>query len=100
MIARSPQLAVQDLSGAEILLRRWKNGLVSYSSTFVVRRDSGITRVDEIVGKILAVEEPASTSGFLLPIGTLIQRGFVTKEVAGLESEVPPDQIGYFFTGD
>ena len=95
-----PTLAVQDLSGSEILLRRWKNGLVSYSSTFVVRRDSGITRVDEFVGKILAVEEPASTSGFLLPIGTLIQRGFVAKEVAGPESAVSPDQIGYFFTGD
>ena len=48
----------------------------------------------------MAFEEPHSTSGFLLPAGTLVQRGFTIREVAGAQSTVAPDEIGYFFSRD
>ena len=95
-----PTLAVQQLSGSEIILRRWKQQSHEYWSTYVVRKDSGITSVDGLVGNVLVFEEPYSTSGFILPAGTLIQRGFNLREVGSAEAEVRPDEIGYFFSQD
>ena len=95
-----PTLAVRDISGSQIILRRWKEGVPEYWSIFVARRDSGLSTVSDLKGKILAVEEPYSTSGFLLPVGTLLQRGLDLKVVASFDSSVEAGQIGYFFTGD
>ena len=95
-----PTLAAQELSGSEIILRRWKEGLVSYWSTYIALRESGVARVEDFAGKIVAFEEPRSTSGFLLPAGTLVQRGFSLREVNGADEGVAPGEIGYFFSGD
>ena len=95
-----PTLAVQELASSEIILRRWKEGLVSYWSTYITLHESDITRVEDFASKILAFEEPRSTSGFLLPAGTLVQRGFSLREVKDSDAAVAPDEIGYFFSGD
>ena len=49
---------------------------------------------------MIAFEEPRSTSGFLLPAGTLIQRGFTLTEVSGPGAQVSADEIGYYFSRD
>ncbi len=95
-----PALGAQELSGSEFILRRWKNGESSYWSTYVVRRDSGIASIEDLVGKVVAFEEPYSTSGFILPAGTLVQRGFTLRQIGGPDREVAPDEIGYFFARD
>lgn len=95
-----PTLAVRELSGSQIILRRWKGGVPEYWSIFVARRDSGLSKASDLKGKILAVEEPYSTSGFLLPVGTLVQRGLDLKVVASFDAPVEAGQIGYYFTGD
>lgn len=95
-----PALAVQELSGSEFILRRWKSGVPEYWSTFVALRDNGITGVEDFVGKTLAFEEVNSTSGFLMPVGTLIQRGFKLKEVRGPAANAGPGVIGYRFSRD
>ena len=95
-----PTLAVQDLSGSEVILRRWKQGDPTYWSTYVALKNNGIAGVEDFVGKVIAFEEPHSTSGFVLPAGTLMQRGFTLREVDGPGVGVAPGEIGYFFTGD
>jgi len=95
-----PTLAAQQISDSEVILRRWKQGDPEYWSTFIVRRDSGIDGVEDFVGKVVAFEEPYSTSGFVLPAGTLIQRGFLLKRVSGPNQLVGPDVIGYVFSRD
>ena len=95
-----PTLAVQDLSGSEVILRRWKQGTPTYWSTYVALKNNGIAGVEDFVGKVIAFEEPHSTSGFVLPAGTLMQRGFTLREVDGPHARVAPDEIGYFFTWD
>ena len=52
------------------------------------------------MGKVLAFEQPDSTSGFMLPAGTLIQQGFTLRKVASPDSTVEADEIGYYFSGD
>ena len=44
-------------------------------------KDSGLNGVEDLVGKIVAFEEPHSTSGFVLPAGTLVQRGYRLREL-------------------
>lgn len=95
-----PTLEVQRLSGSQIILRRWKQESATYWSTFVARRDSGIDSIEDFVGKIVAFEEPYSTSGFILPAGTMKQRGFNLRRVSSPTAEAGPDEIGFFFSLD
>ena len=59
-----------------------------------------MTNANDFVGKILAFEEPYSTSGFILPTGTLIQRGLTLTEVSGPDASVAADEVGYYFSSD
>lgn len=93
-----PSLRVQELVSTRIIARRWKSGDAEYWSVFVALPGSGVESVEDFVGKIVAFEKPHSTSGFVLPAGTLIQRGFTLSEVTGPEATVESDQIGYYFT--
>ena len=95
-----PTLTVQELSGFTVIARRWKEGDPIYWSLYIARRDSGITGLDGFLGKVVAFEKPHSTSGFILPAGTLIQRGFTLREVGQPDEDVAPDEIGYIFTRD
>ena len=95
-----PILATQDLSGSKIILRRWKGGIVEYWSRFIAKKDGGIASVEDFMGRVIAFEEPRSTSGFLLPAGTLMQRGFTLTEVSEPGAQVSVDEIGYYFSGD
>ena len=58
-----PTLAVQELSGSQIIGRRWKQEDPTYWSTYVALRDNGIGGVEDFAGRVLAFEEPYSTSG-------------------------------------
>ena len=95
-----PALTVQALSGTNVILRRWKQGDPTYWSTYIALRDNGISGVDDFVGKVIAFKEPHSTSGFILPAGTLIQRGFTLTEVSRPDAEVAPQEVGYIFAVD
>ena len=95
-----PTLAVQEMSGSRAILRRWKRGVPSYWSTFIALRDSGIGHSEGFLGKVIAFEEPNSTSGFLLHAGTLARQGFTLRQVDGPGETVGPNEIGYFFSGD
>ena len=95
-----PTLAVQELSDSSVVLRRWKQGEPTYWSVYIALRDSGIARVEDFAGKVVAFEEPHSTSGFLLPAGTLIQRGLTIRAVGRPEEAIHPREIGYVFSWD
>ncbi len=95
-----PTLEVQEASGSEIILRRWKSAVPSYWSVYIALRESGFTGVDDFVGKVIAFEEPHSTSGFLLPAGTLIDRGFTLEPVETPDATVAASKIGYLFSQD
>ena len=95
-----PAQAVRELSSSQFLLRRWKESAPTYWSVYVARRDSGIASVEDLKGKVIAFEEPHSTTGYLLPAATLIQRGLGLRQVAGPEAAVGLDETGYIFSRD
>jgi phosphonate transport system substrate-binding protein len=92
-----PALEVYENIGAQPIARRWKSGVSEYHSLIVVRTDSGITDLDGLLGKVLAFDHPASTSGYLLPKAHLVINGYETAEVDDTSGEVAADAIGYTF---
>ena len=95
-----PSLEVSELAGSEVILRRWKGGDAEYWSTYVALAGNGIASVDDLLGKVMAFEEPHSTSGFVLPAGTLLQRGIALTEVTRPDAPVAANEVGYLFSND
>jgi phosphonate transport system substrate-binding protein len=69
-----------DKYGAEARLTVIRFGLDTYQSQFIVKADSPIKKLEDLNGKKIAFVEPASTSGYLLPMKTLKEKGIVPKE--------------------
>jgi len=94
-----PTYLVNRLGVARVLLRRWKGGVAEYKSIIFTRTDSGITRLEDLLGKIIVFEDPGSTSAYLLPKVLLINKGFMVAEKSSFEATVSPKEIGYLFAG-
>jgi phosphonate transport system substrate-binding protein len=88
-----------DQAGAEILAREWKSGVSEYRTLFITDKDSPIRSVADLKGRRLAVENPDSTTAFLLPMSMLIEAGLNPKE-SHLSQLPDPDTINYTFSGD
>jgi len=86
-----------DQAGAQIILRRWKSGVGEYKSLLLVRKDSGITSLADLKGRVVAYDEPYSTTAYMLPTAYMIQAGLKVVEVPGADSAVPADKVGYVF---
>ena len=95
-----PAMIVSANSGSKLLLRRWKGGQSEYYGVFLTMTDSGINTLEDLKGKIIAFDDPYSTSGYFLPLVRLAESGFQTIEIKSDNASVPPDKIGYIFTGD
>jgi phosphonate transport system substrate-binding protein len=88
---------INRLGAAKLLLRRWKGGLAEYRSLIFTSKESGILRLEDLRGKLLAFEDPGSTSGYFLPKLFLLKKGFSVVEKPGLDGKVSTNEIGYIF---
>ncbi|MGR3712870.1 MAG: phosphate/phosphite/phosphonate ABC transporter substrate-binding protein [Shimia sp.] len=87
-------------AGAEMYLRRWKRGVGTYHSAIFVKEDSPIFSVKDLRGARVAMQEPTSTSGFLLPVALLADSGLTLVKLQNLDQQPPASKVGYLFTGD
>lgn len=93
-----PALVISQETGAVPILRRWKYGVSAYHALFFTRADSGVTSLADFPGKLVAFEEPFSTSGYMLPLAHLIGEGLNPVPKVSLESIVLPQEVGYVFS--
>lgn len=63
---------------ARIVAKNLWHGKASFTSRIYVRRESGITTLEQLRGKTIAFVDPASSSGYIYPMVLLIKRGLVT----------------------
>jgi len=66
--------------GAEAKLMVLRNGASTYQSQFLAHVDSKINSLADLAGKKIAYVDPASASGYLLPMKTLKDRHISPKE--------------------
>lgn len=94
-----PATYVRVHSGAEPLLLRHKPSATN-RCVFFAKAGSGLRAVNELAGRMIAVETRASTSGFLLPLAHLIETGLHPVDKSGPRAPVAPDEVGITFSGD
>lgn len=95
-----PMATVVAQSGARPFLRRWKNGVTDYRSVIFARADSGIRTLQDLRGKLIALKDLDSTSGYFLPKVGLLESGLRPAYYDDPSSPVPPDSVGYTFSRD
>jgi len=88
---------INRLGAAKLLLRRWKGGLAEYRSLIFTNKGTAIARLDDLHGKIVAFEDPGSTSGYFLPKLFLLKKGFSVVEKSSAGAKVSNREIGYIF---
>ena len=92
-----PTYVINRLGAARLLLRRWKGGIAEYRSLIFTNKESGITRLEDLRGKIIAFEDSGSTSGYFLPKLFLLKKGFSVTEKSSPGAKVSASEIGYIF---
>ncbi len=95
-----PATLISDASGAQIVLRRWRFGVEEYQSVIFATKESGITSLEDLRGKIVAMDAPYSTSGFMLPAVHLTQNGLSLVGKATYNDPVGSDEVGFVFSYD
>lgn len=66
--------------GVEARLTVLRYGIATYQSQFLARADGKIKTLQDLAGKKVAFVDPASTSGYILPMKTLKDRKIEPKE--------------------
>jgi phosphonate transport system substrate-binding protein len=84
-------------AGGKLLLRRWKGGMSDYHALIFTKRDGETKSLEDLKGKLVAFEDPESTSGHFLPKLFLTRKGFKLAQKTGAEASVLPGQVGYIF---
>lgn len=95
-----PVLLTQQIAGNKALLRRWKGGVASYSGVIFTRKDSGLSDIKQLAGKMMAFEEPFSTASYYLPKEHLILAGLKMSLKKDIQDKVGVSEAGYLFSGD
>jgi phosphonate transport system substrate-binding protein len=89
---------INNVYGAgKLLLRRWKGGMAEYHALIFTRKGGEIKRLEDLRGKIIAFEDPGSTSGHFLPKFFLSRKGFKLSQKTQIEPNVPAGEVGYIF---
>lgn len=90
-------LTVYEGAGAVPLVRRWRKGIGEYHTNIVVRKDSGLSTIDDLMGHMIAFERPDSSTGSRMPQAHLVNLGYDMVEAASTDSSVDAEKIGYIY---
>ncbi|HEY2987490.1 MAG TPA: phosphate/phosphite/phosphonate ABC transporter substrate-binding protein [Candidatus Binatia bacterium] len=93
-----PTYLINRQGAAIALLRRWKGGAAEYRGVIFTKKGSGVDRLEDLRGRLLAFEDPGSTSGYFLPKIFLVTNGLKLAEKTGVDATVAPAEVGYVFT--
>lgn len=85
--------------GAVPILSITRDGAAHYNTYIFARKDSGLKSIADLEGKIVAFEDPGSTSAFYLPRKAMQKAGLELAPLADVEAAAPLNKVGYVFAG-
>jgi phosphonate transport system substrate-binding protein len=94
-----PTIVLSKRAGSLPILRQWKYGEADYKGLIVVKKNSGIDSLDDLRGKVIAFEEPHSTSATVLP-RMLLEEKKLKLMLVKTPGAVRPDMVGYVHGSD
>lgn len=94
-----PATMVSDATGAEPILRRWRNCDPEYYSVIFATQASGIASLEDLRGRMMAMDRPDSTSGLVLPAAYLLDHGLELRVEHSYDAAVAANEVGIYFTG-
>ncbi len=90
-------LIFEERAKARIFVRARRGGLFNYRSVFFTRNDSGIHSLDDLRGRAIGLQHPSSTSAYLVPAITLLERSIPLVIQASPLERPPASFVGYAF---
>jgi phosphonate transport system substrate-binding protein len=94
-----PTVVFSKWSGSYPILNQWKYGEAEYYSVILVKKDSGINSLTDLKGKVIAFDEPHSTSAHVLPRMLLTDKKLKLVQVIS-PGETKPGVVGFVHTND
>lgn len=94
-----PTMVLSKWAGSIPILRQWKYGEAEYEGVIVVKKSSGINTIADLRGKVVAFEEPHSTSASILP-RMLLEENKLKQVQLKSPGPVNPDTVGYIYGAD
>ncbi len=95
-----PAFLVSEATGAQPILRRWRNCDPDYYSVIFTTANSGITSIQDLPGHMVAMDRSYSTSGFALPAVYMMDRGLSLSVKESFNDPVAADEVGIYFSLD
>lgn len=89
-------------ANADLVLAETNGGSATYTAEVFVLSGSSITQLSEVVGKRIAFTSLTGASGFLYPIGSLINEGHITpdgEDLAALQNMLSDSFAEHVFSG-
>lgn len=98
-VTETPAMAVTlaERAGARFLLRTERTGVSEYQTIFLVRRDAPIHDLDELTGRAVAFQSPASTTAYVVPAMMLLEAGLQPEVMISPLDTPARDRVGYVF---
>ena len=75
-----PGWIAHDRANSEVVMAEVKKGKVGYYATVWQRADSNYSSIDDAIGNKVAFTSITGSSGFIRPVGTLVDHGLITVE--------------------
>ena len=75
-----PYVIAHHYIAAEVLLAELYRGKPNYKARIFVRKDSGITELEQLRGKTIAFTDPLSESGYLYPLDIFTKEGLISHD--------------------
>jgi phosphonate transport system substrate-binding protein len=94
-----PSMVLSKWAGSVPVLRQWKYAEAEYEGIIVVKKNSGIDTLADLKGKVIAFEEPHSTSASILPRMLLEDQKLKLVEMKS-PGTARPDVVGYVYGSD
>jgi phosphonate transport system substrate-binding protein len=92
-------ILLEQKAGAQVLLRKWKQGVPEYQSLIFTHKDSPLQSLQDLADHNIAFQHPGSTTGYFQPASQLRAAGHDLRRLRTIWDRPEPGSLGFLFSG-